>query len=261
MTGFICLHEKAVIEEFLRRETDLHIYELGDLDEFFWPKTLWFGGKDKGGISSLVMLYVGLVHPTLLAMGSVPPLVELIRELSDLLPHWFYAHVSPGVEAGFQGKFQVESPHEHLKMSLKKPTLTLGPDESRAERLGPENLAEVLQLYKESYPANWFDPRMLETREYFGIREGTRLVSIAGVHVFSPSMKVAALGNIATAPSHRRKGLGTIVTRDLCRSLLKKVDNIGLNVFANNRAAISCYKKLGFEIVTPYLEFSVHRNS
>jgi len=33
---------------------------------------------------------------------------------------------------------------------------------------------------------------------------------------------------------------------------------IGLNVKADNHAAISCYKKNGFEIVASYGEFVVH---
>lgn len=259
MTDFHCLHDKAVIEAFLRQNTDLHLYEIGDLDEFFWPQTLWFARRQENQISALCLLYVGQTQPTLLAFGDPFPLTDLIRSISSLLPQWFYAHVSPGVEAAFLGKFQLEPHGNHLKMSLKKPAFIKSLENSGSARLGPENLAEVLQLYRDSYPGNWFDPRMLETREYFGVRKGPRLVSIAGIHVYSPVHRVAALGNITTAPAFRQKGLATLATRDLCRSLLEKVDHIGLNVAADNHAAISCYKKLGFDVVAPYAEFSVHK--
>jgi predicted GNAT family acetyltransferase len=96
---------------------------------------------------------------------------------------------------------------------------------------------------------------MLETNQFFGIRKGMRLISIAGIHVYSEEYRVAALGNITTHPLHRGKGYGTLVTARLCKSLLKNVDHIGLNVKADNRIAIVCYRKLGFEIIAPYGEF------
>ncbi|NLI77214.1 MAG: GNAT family N-acetyltransferase [Candidatus Riflebacteria bacterium] len=261
MSEFECLHDKAVIEEFLRRDTDLHLYELGDLDDFFWPQTQWYGRRGNDGrLAALALLYVysGNTQPTLLAFGKGPATTDLVRSLVGVLPPWFYGHLSPGVAEALKGKYQIDTHGSHQKMSLKKPAVARAWPDSGAVRLGPENLAEVLQLYAESYPGNWFDPRMLETREYFGIRERSRLVSIAGVHVFSPALRVAALGNITTLPTHRKKGLATRATRDLCRSLLEKVDHIGLNVAADNRTAISCYRKLGFEVVAPYQELAAH---
>ena len=38
---------------------------------------------------------------------------------------------------------------------------------------------------------------------------------------------------------------------------LKTVEHVGLNVKADNRPAIACYQKLGFEIVGAYEEYSV----
>ena len=88
----------------------------------------------------------------------------------------------------------------------------------------------MIQLYKESYPENWFDQRMLETNQYFGVWKDDKLVSIAGIHVYSEVYRVAALGNITTHPFYRNNGYGTLVTARLCQSLSEKVDHIGLNV-------------------------------
>jgi len=41
--------------------------------------------------------------------------------------------------------------------------------------------------------------------------------------------------------------------------LLEDVCHIGLNVKADNDAAISCYRRLGFETVAPYGEYMVER--
>jgi predicted GNAT family acetyltransferase len=118
-------------------------------------------------------------------------------------------------------------------------------------------LDDLLRLYDESYPGNWFDPHLLQTRQYFGLRVKGGLVSVAGVHVYSETYRVAAIGNVVTHPAHRNKGYARLVTARLCQSLLETVDHIGLNVRADNEAAIACYRKLGFKTVAPYGEFTV----
>jgi len=58
-------------------------------------------------------------------------------------------------------------------------------DDSRVEPITVAHLHELEALYCVSYPENWFDPRMLETGCYYGIRQGTSLVCVAGIHVYS----------------------------------------------------------------------------
>ena len=115
---------------------------------------------------------------------------------------------------------------------------------------------DLVRLYQESYPGNWFDLRALETGQYFGLRQDGRIVSVAGVHVYSERYAVAALGNIVTHPAYRRRGYARQVTARLCQSVLRKVEYVGLNVKADNEAAVGCYTGLGFGIVAPYGEFT-----
>jgi predicted GNAT family acetyltransferase len=100
---------------------------------------------------------------------------------------------------------------------------------------------------------------MLETGQYVGIWEDGELVSVAGIHVYSPVYKIAALGNITTHPAKRGQGLGTIVTAGLCKRLLNTVDAIGLNVRSDNNPAIKAYEKIGFEVVATYHEWMVNK--
>jgi predicted GNAT family acetyltransferase len=103
---------------------------------------------------------------------------------------------------------------------------------------------------------------MLETGLYRGIRRGGRLVSVAGVHVYSPRFLVAALGNITTHPDWRGHGFATLVSAALCQALGQAgVAHIGLNVRADNEAAIHCYKKLGFECAADYGECTLTRKA
>jgi ribosomal protein S18 acetylase RimI-like enzyme len=256
----MCFHDKKEIERFLRKDVYLHIYSIGDLDNFFWPYTSWYGSKSNENIDAVALLYVGLSLPTLLALSNEHEVMaELLTSIQHLLPFRFYAHLSPGLETVLGTTHDLESHGEHCKMALADETLTSKYDRSGIVRLSMKDLTAIKRLYKESYPENWFDPRMLETGQYFGIMEVNRLVSIAGIHVYSPQYKVAALGNITTLPAYRSKGYGSRVTATLCQSLCREGIRIGLNVKTDNTTAISCYKRIGFEIVASYEEFMVQR--
>ena len=257
----ICLHDKDRIEAFLRKNVYLHIYSIGDLDDFLWQKTVWYALENRSEIQAMVLLYAELPRATLHAMCEQRDLMtELLRTIFDILPRRFHAHLSPGVVEAFKEECRIDSYAEFYRMALNSESLPDGIDCSQVIRLTRNDLDEMLRLYEESYPGNWFNPAMLETGQYFGIRIKNRLVSVAGVHVYSERYKVAALGNIATHPDFRGNGFGKSVIARLCQSLLEKVDHIGLNVKADNAIAVSLYEKLGFEIAGSYYECNIINN-
>ncbi|WP_328347064.1 hypothetical protein [Micromonospora sp. NBC_00421] len=51
-------HDRAVLAALLRRDPVLYAYQLGDLDDFFWPYTSWFRRGDQ-----VVLLYHGAAEP------------------------------------------------------------------------------------------------------------------------------------------------------------------------------------------------------
>ena len=258
--GFVCLHDKQEIEHFLRRDVQLHLYSVGDLDDFFWPYTTWYGLKTNGSLSAVALLYSGQVLPILLALSeNLNVITELLRSIHHLLPSRFYAHFSPGLECVLSRTHHLVPHGEHYKMALHDNVKSANFDCSEVAPLSLAELGEIQAFYQESYPGNWFDPRMLETQQYFGIRAAGRLVSVGGIHVYSPQYGVAALGNIATHPAHRGRGYGKAVTAKVCQSVSQAVTDIGLNVRADNQSAIACYKRLGFETIAAYGEFMVHR--
>ncbi|MBU7016198.1 MAG: GNAT family N-acetyltransferase [Theionarchaea archaeon] len=253
----VCLHDKKEIFSFLKKNVYLHIYSIGDLDDFFWDYTTWYGLREKGEIKALALVYTGTYTPVLLALtDELSYMKDLVSSISHLLPPMFYAHLSPGVEESLRG-YKLKSNGLHYKMALRKRELLITVDTSCTTQLLKKDLDEIEAFYEKSYPDNFFDARMLETNMYYGIKTDLGLVSVAGIHVYSKIFKVAALGNITTHPDFRRKGYATAVTTRLLTSLLETVDHVGLNVKANNRAAIQCYENLGFEIVDRYEEFIV----
>ncbi len=250
--------ERAEIEAYLRTDQALHLYELGDLDDLFWPKTEWYGLREGGRLSCLALVYHGSGTPVILALSKRPGqgCQRLLSEIAGLLPERIYCHLSPGMDRALRGRYRMEGHGMHLKMSLDDPAAVRAADVTGVVPLGPGDLSELREFYQRSYPGNWFDPRTLETGQYAGIREGGLLASAAGVHVYSPAYRVAALGNIATDPAFRGRGLGRAVTAGLCRRLLGTVDTVGLNVKADNTAAIACYSRLGFVAHARYGEWT-----
>ena len=92
------LRDAAEIEAFLRRDLDLHLYELGDLDPFFWPRTRWVGARRGAELAALALDYSDPAgHHTLLLMERRDPEAarHIVQSGRELLPERFYAHVSP----------------------------------------------------------------------------------------------------------------------------------------------------------------------
>ena len=252
------LVDRREIEAFLRDSPELHIYSLGDLDDFFWPYTTWYGWEEDGKLRDVAFVYSSRTLPTVVGISRQPTVMrKLLGEVAPILPEMFYAHLSPGVERAFSKTHVLESHGPHYKMSLRDVSCVRDVDCSGTIPLTLRDSVDLVELYQESYPGNWFDLRAVEIGQYFGLRQDGRLVSVAGVHVYSEEYKVAALGNIVTHPAYRRRGYARQVTARLCQSVLEKVEYVGLNVKADNDAAIDCYTGLGFEIIAPYGEFTL----
>jgi len=251
------IKNRFVLETYFRKDLPLHLYSLGDLDDFYWPRITCYGIQADSGLKNITPFYKGDNLPVLLAFGDLDQ--DYLQQLQSLLPKRFYAHLSPGLIRCFSDYYQATEHGDHYKMALVNSDLILQANTENTFQLAESDLAEVNELYKESYPDNAFDPRMLESGQYIGIRHLDQLVSIAGIHTYSATYKVAALGNIATHPDHRGQGYSRAVTARLCQLLENSVDFIGLNVKCDNQPAISLYQSLGFRISSVYEEFSLQK--
>ena len=100
-----CVHDKEPLKAFFRRDVYLHLYALGDLDEYCWPHTTWYALDRGRGFEAVALLYSGLTLPALLALDRRPEAMkELLARILHLLPRRFYAHLSPGLEKVFQSR-------------------------------------------------------------------------------------------------------------------------------------------------------------
>ncbi|MFJ8627834.1 GNAT family N-acetyltransferase [Kitasatospora sp. NPDC093550] len=257
----ISLHDRAALAARFRTDPALHLFELGDLDEPTWSNTAWYTASAEHG--PVALLFSGGDTPVLLAFArppAVPPLEALLGELRPFLPRRFTAGLPEGAERALAPDYAVERRTPLLRMLLTS-ALPDGaghpdghPDSHRAEPLTDADLTATRALLAASYPEAWFDPRMLSGGGYVGVRENGRLLAVAGVHVHSPVQRVAVLGNVATHPDARGRGLARACVTALCRHLAATTDHLGLNVRTDNAPAIRLYEGLGFTTVATYNE-------
>ncbi len=256
----ICLHDRAQLAAFFRRNPALHAYALGDLDDFFWPHTQWYGLEAGGELRQVVLLYTQEDPPVLQALTDKRDEMRvLLSSLLPLLPARVFLHLSQGLRPALASCYAFHSPSAHLKLVLRDTSSLADINTDDVVRLTPRDADDVLAFYNRSYPGHWFGARMLETGQYFGVRRQGAWACIAGVHVYSPAQRVAVLGNVVTRPDLRGQGLATRVCAALCQSLLKTTDTIGLNVQQDNAPALACYRRLGFAPVGVYEEMTAVR--
>lgn len=230
-----------------------HVYEIGDLDPFFFSSCSYFAHPDT---QATALIYRGSSPPTLLALGREcsDDLVELVLALVEASEEVLYAHLAPGIASRIVQR-EVVGLETHLKLA--RTMDGWGVKERAAVGLGPTDRSAVEAFYAEAFPGSWFIPRMLETGVYRAVVEGAAWQAIAGVHVLSATQRVAALGNVATHPKCRGKGLGRIACSAVMDALVGTVDVVGLNVAADNAAALRLYEGLGFEPVCSYEEMTL----
>ncbi len=251
----VTIHAKAEIEAFARKNPFLHIFEIGDLDDFFWPYTLWYGWQEHGELQQLALIYTQFDTPTLLAFADPPheQMRDFLKALLPLLPRRIFAQIDSNSVELFADSYQIE-PHGLLwKMALVDFSKIANIDTTDVIQFSDNDLETLEEFYSDAYPTNVFSARMLQTGRYYGVRQGKTVMSAAGVHVYSLAYRVAALGNVSTQHEFRGRGLAAKVCARLCQVLYAEgIEQIGLNVKADNPTAIALYERLGFEKVAEF---------
>ncbi len=248
MAELIMLHDKGEIEAFTRRNMLNHLFEIGDLDDFFWPYTQWYGWREGGDLRQLALVYGGVKPPSLLAYPEAPreDMSGFLRALLPLLPRRLYAHLDPDAVDALAEAYTIEAKGLHHKMGLAN-AAALDAVESTDVIMFSEMDRAALEAFYAQIPGMMFNERNLATGYYYGIRQSERIISAAGVHVYAPEYGVAVIANVATLPEHRGRGLSTKVCATLCKALRRSgIEHIGLNVKADNATANRLYERLGF---------------
>lgn len=91
-----------------------------------------------------------------------------------------------------------------------------------------------------------FRPRTFDFGGYIGVREGGRLIAMAGTRLRVEGY--SEVSAVCTHPDHRGRGLAKALMREVIGRILDEGDACFLHAFADRAATIALYRSLGFEI-------------
>lgn len=244
------------LAELFGRNPTVHPYGLADIDDAYWPGSTWWR-RGAGAVG--VVDVPGAVTPILYAVAAPAAeddarslLVDLAR--AGRLPARFVATGPLGMVAELDGCYAAVWERRYTKLWLAEPE-RLPPPDPAVEPLGPGDVDDVLALLAaDPDREGFFVPQLLGFGHHHGIRAGGRLVAMTGVHVLSERFGVAAIGNVATHPDHRRRGYARRLVATQCHGLVRVVPVVGLNVADGNEGARRLYESLGFRPAARYDE-------
>ena len=260
---FARIDDRNQIEAYLRLHPDTHVYSLGDLEDDFWSHTTWYAALDGSDIRAICLVFTFYDPPIVIAVSEPDNAVmpRLLESIAGQLPDSAMVHLGPEALGVLDGAFEVSPLVPHWKMALKEPSRLEAMDTSRGRQLNHDGVPRLEALFDAVYSGaevgNIFYPFMLAIGPYFGVEENGRIVSTAGVHVYSTRYGVAAIANVATHPDARGRGLATAVVARLASELALRCEHVGLNVAQANVPAIRAYRNAGFEIVAEFHEGAI----
>jgi predicted GNAT family acetyltransferase len=206
----------------------------------------WFALTSKqahlGQRAELAALY----HPDVAAFAGIAnPTPEALRQLGQL--------VAPGghvLLTALELLPAVEGVHAERLFSLCQMVDTgEAPNASNAAQDGVVRLAaadapEMVALALEAKPGP-FGPRTHEMGSYIGIRDGGRLVAMAGERMRCEGY--TEISAVCVSDAHRGKGIAGRLMGILRREIRQRGETPFLHVRDDNATAIGLYERLGFQ--------------
>jgi ribosomal protein S18 acetylase RimI-like enzyme len=240
------LASPAEVRSLLCTDRSWSVYALGDLVPQRFDLCRCYGVFAPS--PAAVVLYRGFSPPVLFAFGDPGAIAELPAAVTG--EPELYLHVRPQILPVVAAHYRIVSVRRMWRMILDAeslPALSAG----GLEPLGPEHAGELEQLYGEARTAGeapgFFLPSMLEEGVFFGARQDSELVAVAGTHLVAPEEGVAAIGNVYTRPECRGRGLATRLTGAVAAELVRRgIPLVALNVCPANLPAVRAYRRLGF---------------
>jgi ribosomal protein S18 acetylase RimI-like enzyme len=246
--------DRGELLELLGQDRLYAAYAIADLDPLEFGKTRWGVAFDAGRPVSIVMEYRGISPQPLFVLGDPEGVSAILHDV--IRTRVAYLAVKPELVPAVARHYRVEAPGAMVRMVVDR--ATFHPVVGEAVRLDAADTRHLNRLYELGL-TSWLPTEAVASGVYYGVRRGTRLIAAAGTHVISPTYGIAAVGNVYTHRDHRGHGLAKVVTSAVTAELLRSVDDVVLNVRADNPPALAAYRALGYREHTRFEERLVRR--
>ena len=234
--------DRVLLREFLERDRLFAAYAICDLGDREFPRTRWGIATAGDELISVVLEYGGLTPQPMFAMGRPDGIAAILKDV--IRPRAAYVAAKRESLDAIAQHYRVEPGPEMVRMWVDRSTFQ--PAMARVERLLPVEVHDLNRLYQLGFAA-WLPSSAIGEGVYYGIRVNGRLVAAAGTHVVSKEAGLAVVGNVLTHIEHRGKGFATATTSAVTAELLRYCEQVVLNVRADNVAATTAYRHLGFQ--------------
>ncbi len=245
------LTDKDAIRAILRRDPRWCVYALGDLTPRMFAKCQWF-------TPDLTLVLHDYGTSILFAHGT-----GSIREALRHVRWPVHLQVQPRALDEVARHATVDHVKHMLRMALDDASAV---DRTRASthtasRLTANDVEALKRLYADGEAAgespDFFYDSMVSDGVFCGVYEGADLIAASGTHLVSRDEGAAAIGNVYVRRDRRGKGLSRVTTAAVLHEL-RGIETIGLNVRADNAAAIRVYESLGFVTHCEFREALAH---
>lgn len=115
----------------------------------------------------------------------------------------------------------------------------------KIETLGNKDSPDMIELTALTKPGP-FGPRTHELGYYVGLRDGVKLVAMAGERL--KVLGYTEVSAVCTHPDHLGKGYASLLMSEVMRAIRERGETPFLHVRAHNTRAIAVYARLGFRI-------------
>jgi len=228
------LTDQNEIRALLQRDRRWCVYAIGDLSPRMFSKCQWF-------TPDLTLVLRDYGTSILFAHGT-----GSIREALEHVSWPVHLQVQQDALDEVARYANVTSVKSMVRMAWAGGSTRVG---DRVTRLSANDVPAIERLYADGDSTgespDFFYGSMVTDGVFFGVFKGDELLAAAGTHLVSREEGAAAIGNVYVRSDRRGRGLGRAVTAAVLHELAG-IATVGLNVRADNDAAISVYESLGF---------------
>jgi RimJ/RimL family protein N-acetyltransferase len=246
--------DRELLHAFLARDRLYAGYAIADLDDREFGRTRWGVAFEGAEPVAVCLEYRGLTPQPLFVMGASDGVRAVLTDI--IRTRTAYLAALPEHLPAVAGLYRVDQGPPMLRMWVDRSSFR--PIIGEAVRLDGADTRHLNRLYELGL-TSWLPPESVANGVYYGIRRSGRLVAAAGTHVISRTYGMAAVGNVFTQRDMRGRGFAKVVTSAVTAELLDTVDEVVLNVRADNISALAAYRSLGYREHVGFEERLVHR--
>jgi ribosomal protein S18 acetylase RimI-like enzyme len=246
--------DRALLRGFLDQDRLYAAYAICDLEEREFGRTRWGVAYDGQELIAVGLEYTGPTPQPLFVMGRTEGIAAVLRDV--IRPRAAYIAARSAMLPAIEAHYRVDPGPQMVRMWVDRAHFR--PYPATVQRLLPVEIGELNRLYQLGF-ASWLPSTAIDDGVYYGMRVNGHLVAAAGTHVVSPTARLAVVGNVLTHVDYRGRGFATAVTGAVTAELLRRCDQVVLNVRADNPPAISAYRRLGYQEHARFEERLIHR--